>query len=396
MFAINHKRTSRLFGLCLLAGTTLALATPPVHAGFNWTPPPPPPPKETAVSPDMAAAPLTPVEGEKAPAAAAPAAPAPAPVAMEAPAPAPAAAMPAPAAPAPATAPEYAEIRGFGSDIPLTMALNQIVPAGYSSSFAPGIDPSTSVSWQGGRPWNVVLNDSLQSAGLTAMIDGHSVRIERVGGSTAGDQMRAAMAAEGAWMGPIEQRYTPEQLAAIGADSKGYRPSYPRHTPRKMDSDRSAATTPATAPQSGDQANAMPTASSPASVTVGAASAQSGPTSLTDHMQQDTMPAAGVSAPPPPPTTLDVNAVSHWKADKGQSLHDTLKAWCDRSNVNLVWESHKDYKINQKVSMSGTFPEAVMKLLTSYNDIKPRPVGQLHPNLPNGPSILIIQNPPGA
>lgn len=392
MFVMNHKRVRQTLGLCLLAGTMLTLSAPTAHAGFNWTPPPPPPPKETAATPDMAAAPLTPVEGEKMPAPVA-AAPAPAPVAMEAPAPAPTpapAAMPAPAAPAPMTAPEYAEIKGFGSDIPLTMALHQIVPAGYSWSFAPGIDSGTSVSWQGGRPWNVVLNDSLQSSGLTAVIDNHSVRIERAGGSTAGDQMRAAMAAEGAWMGPIEQRYTPEQLAAIGANSKGYHPSYPRHTPHKVDGDHKSS-----APQSGDQANAMPTASSPASVTVGASTAQAGPTSLTDHMQQDNMPAAGVPTPPPP-AALDVNAVSHWKADKGQSLHDILKAWCDRSNVDLVWEAHKDYKINQKVSMKGTFPEAVMKLLTSYNDVKPRPVGQLHPNLPNGPSILIIQNPPGA
>jgi hypothetical protein len=398
MFVNNQKRFSRMLGLCLLAGTMLTLAPTPAHAGFSWTPPPAPPPKEKAAAPDMAAAPLLPVEGDKAPSASAAPAPAPAPVAMDTPA-APAAAMPAPAATPPAppqmAMPEYTDIKGFGSDIPLSMALHQIVPAGYSWSLAPGVDPNTSVSWQGDRPWNVVLNDSLQSAGLMATINDHAVSIQRTGGMTPGDQMRGAMAAEGAWMGPIEQKYTPDQLAAIGADSKGYHPSYPRHTPRKMDGDRKAATA---ATQSSAQAAMPPSgpAASPASVTVGETSAQSGPTPLADHMQQDNnmMPAAG--APPPPPSALDVNAVSSWKAEKGKSLHDTLKEWCDRSNVDLVWEAHKDYKINQKLSVSGTFPEAVMKLLTTYNKTSPRPVGQLHPNLPNGPSILIIQNPSGA
>ncbi|HVZ27629.1 MAG TPA: TcpQ domain-containing protein [Rhizomicrobium sp.] len=302
--------------------------------------------------------------------------------------------MPAAAPPALA-APEYAEIKGFGSDIPLTMALHQIVPAGYSWSFAPGIDPGTSVSWQGDRPWNVVLNDSLQSAGLTAEIKDHAVNIQRAGGMTTGDQVRGAMAAEGAWMGPIEQRYSAEQLAAIGMNSENNPTNYKRHKPRGMDNSHKAAET---APQSGNAQTAMPPpgpSASPASVTVGDASAQSGPTPIADHMQQDNSMTPAAGAPPPPPAALDVNAVSSWKATKGQSLHDTLKEWCDRSNVELIWEAHQDYKINQKLSVNGTFPEAVMKLLTSYNKTTPRPVGNLHPNLPNGPSVLIIQNPAG-
>ncbi len=42
--------------------------------------------------------------------------------------------------------------------------------------------------------------------------------------------------------------------------------------------------------------------------------------------------------------------------------------------------------------MHGTFPDAVTTLLTAYNDAAPRPVGKLHPNLPAGPSVLVVQN----
>jgi hypothetical protein len=396
MFANSQKRTARILGLSLLAGTMFTLASAPAHAGFSWTPPPAPPPKEKAVAPDMMTpAPLAPVEeNDKAPAPMQAAAPAPAPVAMAAPAPAPAGAAPAVTTPPPMAMPEYAEIKGFGSGIPLTMALHQIVPADYSWSFAPGIDPGTSVSWQGDRPWNVVLNESLQPAGLTAVMNGHAVSIQRAGGMSLGDQMRGAMAAEGAWMGPIEQRYSSEQLAAIGMNSANNPTNFKRHVPRKIDNDRRATTSAETAPQSGDTAQSAPPppSASPASVTVGDASAQGGPTPLADHMQQDNgmMPAAGM---PPPPAALDVNAISMWKAQKGQSLHDTLKEWCDKSNVELIWEAHKDYPVDKKLSVNGTFPEAVMKLLTAYNAKAPRPVGHLHPNLPNGPSVLVIDNP---
>ena len=43
-------------------------------------------------------------------------------------------------------------VTGFGQDLPLIIALRQIVPAEYQFAFADGIDLSTPVSWEGGRP----------------------------------------------------------------------------------------------------------------------------------------------------------------------------------------------------------------------------------------------------
>lgn len=72
----------------------------------------------------------------------------------------------------------YANAVGFARDIPLPIALEQIIPDGFTSRF---IDmPSQGnlmVSWEGGEPWNVVLNNMLRAHNLTATITGQTVTI---------------------------------------------------------------------------------------------------------------------------------------------------------------------------------------------------------------------------
>ncbi len=73
---------------------------------------------------------------------------------------------------------QYTEAVGFGRDLPLALALTQVVPPDYSFSFSPAIDAGTTVSWQGGKPWNVVLNEMLSVHGLSAVISGRQVTIQ--------------------------------------------------------------------------------------------------------------------------------------------------------------------------------------------------------------------------
>ncbi|PZQ49123.1 MAG: hypothetical protein DI551_00285 [Micavibrio aeruginosavorus] len=96
-------------------------------------------------------------------------------------------AMPRPAVPQgypqPAAAPVfgtnagYAEAVGFGRDLPLALALSQVVPPEYSYAFGQDINVGTMVSWQGGRPWPDVLNEMLAQNGLRANINGKQVTI---------------------------------------------------------------------------------------------------------------------------------------------------------------------------------------------------------------------------
>jgi hypothetical protein len=75
------------------------------------------------------------------------------------------------------TAGQYAEAVGFGRDLPLALALSQVVPAQYSYSFAKDVNVGTTVSWQGGKPWNMVLDDMLSQKGLRAVIQDNQVTI---------------------------------------------------------------------------------------------------------------------------------------------------------------------------------------------------------------------------
>gem|GEM_PF-4955694 len=71
----------------------------------------------------------------------------------------------------------YDIVPGFGSDIPLIMALQQVVPARYMYVFETGLNSTQRVSWQGDRPWNIVLQDMVAPLGLQAYIQDNTVTI---------------------------------------------------------------------------------------------------------------------------------------------------------------------------------------------------------------------------
>lgn len=72
----------------------------------------------------------------------------------------------------------YTEAVGFGKELPLALALSQVVPAGYTYSFADNIDAGATVSWEGGKPWNEVLSAMLAPSGMRAVIRSNQVVIE--------------------------------------------------------------------------------------------------------------------------------------------------------------------------------------------------------------------------
>lgn len=81
-------------------------------------------------------------------------------------------------APAQQFAPQFAEAEGFGTALPLALALSQVIPSEFTHNFAVGVDPGTTVSWQGGKAWNLVLEDMLRPSGLTASIQNNAVTIQ--------------------------------------------------------------------------------------------------------------------------------------------------------------------------------------------------------------------------
>jgi hypothetical protein len=69
----------------------------------------------------------------------------------------------------------YEVIEGFGMDLPMALALGQIVPPQYAYSFGDGVNPGIRISWEGGKAWDKVLNDALTPVGMKASIKGKKV-----------------------------------------------------------------------------------------------------------------------------------------------------------------------------------------------------------------------------
>lgn len=82
------------------------------------------------------------------------------------------------AAPA-AVAPTDKVIDGFGKQVPLIIAMRQIIPSDYGFAHRDGVDLGQLVDWQGGRAWPQVLNDALAPIGVKATLNGDTVLLEK-------------------------------------------------------------------------------------------------------------------------------------------------------------------------------------------------------------------------
>lgn len=71
----------------------------------------------------------------------------------------------------------FETVHGFGNDMPLALALQQVVPPSYAYSFGTDVNPGAAVSWNGGRAWDQVLSDMLASLKLKARMRGNTIVI---------------------------------------------------------------------------------------------------------------------------------------------------------------------------------------------------------------------------
>lgn len=243
----------------------------------------------------------------------------------------------APSAPAmtpvqsPRTSTGYEMAVGFGKDLPLVTALRQVVPNNYTYVLDESVPMSQNVSWEGGRPWNMVLSDMISPLGLTSSIQGNRVTITGAGTQSAIPDSTPVPVAE-----PV---VPPAQPIA----QQNFTPSPPIPAPQAM------------------VVNPQPTIQ--------------------------------FSAPPPAPVSTVVPKVSRgsWVAERGDSLRNVLEEWSSQAGADMFWSSDYDYPLAGDVNISGTFEEAVQNLLRGFEQARPKPIGRLHPNLPHGPAVLVVE-----
>lgn len=267
---------------------------------------------------------------------------------------------------------------GFGKDLPLMTAVKQIIPHDYGLSFTAGIPTEINVSWEGGRPWNEVLDLALAPHGLQAVVSGNVVTIQPMP-SVAPYYMPSDFGTEAR----AEQKNV--MMAPIIDDTM-----QPYETPNDLYSQQTAPAptsilTPAVA--TSDMAyNAQNDYLTPAAANGGYGSPTMKP--MIGAMAPEASPYPPVS--PTNPQIYD-KSIQFWAAPKDSSLREVLNSWTRKAGVELFWASEYDYPISTAVNIEGNFEEAVQTLLEGLEESEPRPQGRLHPNLPNGPAVLVIE-----
>ncbi len=408
-------QTNLLKKAVLFSGVAIIAFAATAHAGFEWKGPlgAPAPAAEAAPADMQPNDDLTPVTSWEKPADAAPA-----PVAA-----APVESMPAPVAAAPANdfvaAPVASEpasdvLTGFGSDVPLVIALQQVVPAGYQYSFAAGVNPGVSVSWQGGKSWQGVLADMLASQGLgyriqnSAVIVGNYASPEQMQQSAAPAAPEASdaslgmtavpsdnAAAETAPMAiaspapaaPVQSTVVSEKPVTIHREKRSSLLERLGWTQGTKQEERANVAVPADTSMSADPVPAPVTESSAASnepQQLAAATPYS--RSAADAAMASSATEVGATTAAAAPAMN-----GNWKGAKGQTLRDVLKTWSDQAGVELYWSIDYDYRLSDDVATAGNYEQAVGGLLDKFASVRPQPYGQLHQSA-SGPRVLVVKS----
>lgn len=254
-------------------------------------------------------------------------------------------------------------ITGFGSDLPLIVALQQVVPQQYKVSLSPGVDGGVHVSWQGDKPWEQSLSDMLAPERLVFAIQGNTLVVkpsEGRGSSVSrafAPSRKADMIPQDMISNDTNEEFVPAesvQPMAMSAQPMTIRRSNPAPAQEAA---------PMSAPM---VMNSVP--SSP-------------------H------PSWPLPAVAPIPVQQQASAATvlqpAWHAEKGQTLKSTLEDWSKAAHVQLYWSTDYDYRLNGDFAYGGNFEEAVGKLLDQFSNVKPQPYGQLHRNPVSG-DVLVI------
>ncbi len=75
--------------------------------------------------------------------------------------------------------PRFKMAYGFGDQVPLGFACQQIVPRAVRVTYGPGANPHQLVTWRGGDTWNRVLRTAVRALGLSLVMTHMAVEIRQ-------------------------------------------------------------------------------------------------------------------------------------------------------------------------------------------------------------------------
>jgi len=221
-------------------------------------------------------------------------------------------------------------VRGFADNVPLAVALRQILPPEIGFSVGQDINLGMLVSWKGSGTWRETLQAMLQSSALAMQEQGQMIKITRAQGAATVEKQSAAMPT---LQPPAESK--PMSLLA--------------------------APTPETSMTLQPPAGAALPYTPPSPQYYGGAPSQT-------------------------------SVVDTWTANRGDTLRKVLEDWSRRANVELSWQAEYDYPLQASVTLTGTFEEAVRNLLVGFQEAQPQPTASLYNNPSAGQAILVVQS----
>ncbi|EPX83527.1 toxin co-regulated pilus biosynthesis Q family protein [Salipiger mucosus] len=250
-------------------------------------------------------------------------------------------------------APVHAEepVTGFGDSIPLTFAVDQILPDKYEVTFGPGVDVDQRVSWKGGDAWDVVLEDTLSEVGLFADI-------------TETDRVRITT--------------NPQARRELSSGLRISEYSRPKIGPRKDSYPDDLQGTPGL--KLGGQEDASK--ADPGTPGLAVLDHSLRPKLRPKHLGEDAI-LVGVDE------TNIATDDEVWPVFAGSSLEETLKDWGDRAGWTIHWNSEYSYPIEASAEFEGNFISAVNALFNAFDSITPAIQGDLF----KGNNVLVVSNP---
>jgi hypothetical protein len=276
-------------------------------------------------------------------------------------------------------------VQGFANSVPLSVALRQVLPDQYGFSVSPDINMNLPVSWKGGAPWRVVVKDMLAPQGLMIKEQGELIHIVH---SDKVESMSMALGAP-APIKPASEIETPVALSPVVPEAKGAAlpPAYVLpDVPPAPSSTKAAAPILPPISMVPEKPKAEPLFVAPTPMS-------SAPAPAMGYLMP---PAGGQPIVASAPTDVSVPAmtgssIEMWAANKGTMLKEVLETWGRKANVEISWQAEYDYPLQASVSLTGSFEEAVRKLLEGFQEAQPQPIGYLYNNQAAGQTVLVVQ-----
>ncbi|GEM_PF-2495122 len=247
----------------------------------------------------------------------------------------------------------FSQAIGFGKDVPLALAVQQIVPSEYAYSFAKSVNPGARVSWTGGEEWNTVLLKALESIGLSIRITDKTVMIiqkEREAVSTSAPiqdnaetldmNIQSIEPAAGVEQPAPTSQETFDNLKPVSLSPQGA--SEPKTGKRIVIRDP------------GETASEQPGTSKSALMQP-----------ITDKTATESLSLSNFNVKPLANEQAEAVSKTMWEAQKGDSLKKVIHQWAKTANVDIVWEASHDFTLSESFSSSESLDVALQNLIQS-------------------------------